>query len=756
MLWSRIRVLQYVLSVLIVTEVAAVVDLISRRVVFEKETLLISQSLISPVVGLVWSASTNVNLNFVAVVVLVHAFLSYSVGVIICSLKASGFVFISLTSSLIILTIVRNKWLRIAVPSFSIASLVASAILDLDTKTSPVTNILFCCGGGFSSFVYNYSVSNFRKKSTKKPLKVRVSASVVNCDYPKEVESPKTPSVSKSVVVEDIDETDNPLECIPSYFGTVATLESSSQLISSNSQEVPSTTPVISDCPECSMPCSKYCMETGQPHRLLIKFVHPDGLKKNSPSGKKSRVLPTHTGIGATSTIRPIQKTINWKRGDLIGQGGFGKVHIGLNVDTGELMAVKNVAFSKNDPTFSTKIKQLQNEIEIMKPLNHPHIIKYFFTEKSGSSINIFMEYAPGGSLHNLLQIFGPLCETTAVQYTYQLLVGLAHLHSKGIVHRDIKCANLLLTVEGLVKLADFGASVIVQEKVGQLRDVQGTACWMAPEVLTAQGHSWEADIWSTGCTVMEMLTGCVPWAHLSMTQLTIMRFLVDSSNPISVASIEKASIASQSFLLDCLRRDPTERPTASSLIEHHYFLEDDSRKPSNGSDSLSQLDTDSTIEVLEESGTSSRRKSSLISVGRNRFTSKRGLFGAQLGFNNGGNLTNPPGKSRLSRLPRRSGDSLGDLIVHSVCSSNRTSRSSASLCSPRTAISLGSFGRENNLNESIRVTAKKLEDWNKARKSVQAEDLRLRSSVCVSCTPSSSTARSNSTTVSCFSHYSL
>ena len=294
---------------------------------------------------------------------------------------------------------------------------------------------------------------------------------------------------------------------------------------------------------------------------------------------RRSRVR-LHHGVDDESSVKVIKKTLHWKKGDLLGQGGFGKVHIGLNTDTGELMAVKNVTFNMSDPNLQHKIKQLQQEIEIMKPLNHPHIIRYFFTEKDGSSINIFMEYAPGGSIQKLLRSFGPLDEATVVQYTYQILVGLAHLHSKGILHRDIKGGNVLITVEGQVKLADFGASTIVEESVALLKDVKGTPYWMAPEVISEQGHGWEADVWSTGCTVMEMLTADHPWKHLHKTQLQTMEYIVginiSDDEWISLPENVPFSQESKNFMLDCLCRNPSGRPSAQELIEHHFFMEDE------------------------------------------------------------------------------------------------------------------------------------------------------------------------------------
>eukprot|EP01064_Diplonema_japonicum_P030304 TRINITY_DN5132_c0_g2_i1.p1 TRINITY_DN5132_c0_g2~~TRINITY_DN5132_c0_g2_i1.p1 ORF type:complete len:893 (+),score=179.74 TRINITY_DN5132_c0_g2_i1:42-2720(+) len=342
-------------------------------------------------------------------------------------------------------------------------------------------------------------------------------------------------------------------------------------------------------CSACKTPLARYCSETGDLHppssfassKVPEVTFSETTLRKEregeQPKSSRSRVRANSftTNINNPSGVKIIKKTFNWKKGDLIGQGGFGTVHIGLNLETGELMAVKNVEFSSKDTNVVSKMKQLQKEIEIMKPLDHTHVVRYFFTERMGNSINIFMEYVPGGSLQKLLKTFGPLSETTVVQYTYQILLGLAHLHGQGIIHRDIKGANVLLTVEGTVKVADFGASAIVETK-DQITGVQGTPYWMAPEVISAQGHNWEADIWSLGCTVMEMLTAKPPWHHLKLTQVEVLQWIVgdmDHDPPIKVP--ENLTLASEMFLLDCLKRQPESRPSARQLIEHHYFTED-------------------------------------------------------------------------------------------------------------------------------------------------------------------------------------
>ncbi|KAJ9444126.1 Mitogen-activated protein kinase kinase kinase 2 [Diplonema papillatum] len=349
-------------------------------------------------------------------------------------------------------------------------------------------------------------------------------------------------------------------------------------------QDAPAENPPgrVPHCDKCQQPLSPFCPETGARHKAVVfieRLTSPTDSEAHCSNGsgsfptrqgRASRVRSDSIGINNPSAVRIIKKTIHWTRCQMLGQGAHGKVYKGLLQETGEFVAVKQVEFSTKDPNVQFRIKALQREIEIMKHLNHEHIVRYFFTESVNNSVNIFMEFVPGGSLQNLLGSSGPLQESTVVQYTYQILVGVAYLHMMNVIHRDIKGANVLLTVEGLIKLADFGASSIINSGI---EDVQGTPYWMAPEVIQATEQSWEADIWSLGCTVMEMLTAMHPWEHLGMTPMDTVAWVVDADHPIvTPPGVTKAS---EHFLRDCLKRNQTLRPSAQALIEHHYFLED-------------------------------------------------------------------------------------------------------------------------------------------------------------------------------------
>jgi serine/threonine protein kinase/WD40 repeat protein len=268
---------------------------------------------------------------------------------------------------------------------------------------------------------------------------------------------------------------------------------------------------------------------------------------------------------------------IRWKRAEMLGQGAFGVVYLGLNIDTGELMAVKQMA---TEEVSKRELGSLENEINLLRNLRHPNIVRYIGTELTNSALSIFLEYVPGGSLKALIDKFGALEESVARSYTRQLLLGLEYLHRNGIAHRDIKGANCLVGNDGVIKLADFGNSkhwrpvatnVTGGANFTQTGDIKGTPAWMAPEVVKDQSStiSWrKADIWSLGCTTLEMTTGKTPWSQFNNSVTVLYHLACQDTLPEYPTN---PSVELRTFLNLCFQRDPTVRPDATSLLLHPF-----------------------------------------------------------------------------------------------------------------------------------------------------------------------------------------
>ncbi|KAJ1678511.1 ATP binding, partial [Spiromyces aspiralis] len=258
---------------------------------------------------------------------------------------------------------------------------------------------------------------------------------------------------------------------------------------------------------------------------------------------------------------------IQWLKGKRIGKGSFGQVHIALNALNGEIIAVKQIripsldnANKKRRNKYEKQINQLYSEIGVLKDIEHENIVQYLGFDVSRSMMNIFLEYVPGGTVRSLTKEYGPLAEPVVNSFLQQILAGLEYLHSRNILHRDIKGANILVTEQGVCKISDFGIS----KKTNQSRraydrhtrvssNPEGTVFWMAPEAARSERFSAKVDVWSLGCVTIEMWTGQRPWVNMDETQV-IFRLAKTSEPPPLPADITEDG---NDFCKHCLQPNP-------------------------------------------------------------------------------------------------------------------------------------------------------------------------------------------------------
>ncbi|XP_009627909.1 mitogen-activated protein kinase kinase kinase YODA-like isoform X2 [Nicotiana tomentosiformis] len=256
-----------------------------------------------------------------------------------------------------------------------------------------------------------------------------------------------------------------------------------------------------------------------------------------------------------------------WKKGKLLGRGTFGHVYVGFNSDSGEMCAMKEVTLFTDDSKSKESAKQLAQEVALLSRLRHPNIVQYYGSEMVPDKLYIYLEYVSGGSIYKLLQEYGPFGETAIRSYTQQILSGLAYLHAKSTVHRDIKGANILVDPNGRIKLADFGMAKHITGHSCPL-SFKGSPYWMAPEVIkNSSGCNLAVDIWSLGCTVLEMATSKPPW---SQYEGVAAMFKIGNSKELP-AIPEHLSDEGKDFVRKCLQREPRSRPTAAELLEHPF-----------------------------------------------------------------------------------------------------------------------------------------------------------------------------------------
>ncbi|KAI4330835.1 hypothetical protein MLD38_029080 [Melastoma candidum] len=175
------------------------------------------------------------------------------------------------------------------------------------------------------------------------------------------------------------------------------------------------------------------------------------------------------------------------------------------------MCAMKEVTLFSDDAKSKESAKQLIQEINLLSQLQHPNIVQYYGSETVDDTLYIYLEYVSVGSIHRLLQEYGQLGELAIRSYTQQILCGLAYLHAKNTVHRDIKGANILVDPNSRVKLADFG----MQSTTFMSTFLQGKPSLDGPRgtvIKNESGCNFAVDIWSLGCRVLEMTTTKPPW----------------------------------------------------------------------------------------------------------------------------------------------------------------------------------------------------------------------------------------------------
>ncbi|KAI7833360.1 kinase-like domain-containing protein, partial [Kickxella alabastrina] len=213
------------------------------------------------------------------------------------------------------------------------------------------------------------------------------------------------------------------------------------------------------------------------------------------------------------------QRLTNYQLGNCIGRGQFGS-----------MVAVKQIALVGQDVDDMDDVMQ---EVDLLKSLSSPRIVRYYGFVKTDAHLNLVMEFVENGSLSATLKSFGSFPEKLVLAYAIKIIEGLVYLHGRDVVHCDLKACNILTTKKGNTKLTDFGVSLNLKlRKPGDESVVAGTPYWMAPEIIQLDGACMASDIWSLGCTIIELLTGKPPYSDL-MQMAALYRIVEDDHPPI-------------------------------------------------------------------------------------------------------------------------------------------------------------------------------------------------------------------------------
>ncbi|KAF4083895.1 hypothetical protein AMELA_G00122580 [Ameiurus melas] len=251
-----------------------------------------------------------------------------------------------------------------------------------------------------------------------------------------------------------------------------------------------------------------------------------------------------------------------------IGEGSTGVVCIAREKHSGRLVAVKMMDLRRQQ-----RRELLFNEVVIMRDYQHRNVVEMFKSALVEEELWVIMEYLQGGALTNIVSETR-LSEEQIATVCEAVLQALAYLHSQGVIHRDIKSDSILLSLDGRIKLSDFGFCAQISKDIPKRKSLVGTPYWMAPEVISKSPYGTEVDVWSMGIMVVEMVDGEPP--YFSETPVVAMKRLRDEPPP-TIRNIQQVSPMLKDFLDRMLTRDPVERASATDLLEHPFLLQSSS-----------------------------------------------------------------------------------------------------------------------------------------------------------------------------------
>lgn len=297
-------------------------------------------------------------------------------------------------------------------------------------------------------------------------------------------------------------------------------------------------------------------MNSGSNGKTISRTPTTTTTRIPSPAKKYGRMLNV-------SPPKPLSLD-DFEIGKKLGKGKFGKVYCVRHKETGFICALK--VMDKAEIVQYNLQKQFRREVEIQTSLNHPNLTKLYGHFHDEKRVYLLMEYLVYGELYKLLRSHGPFNDVIASRFVFQIADALNYLHDKQIIHRDLKPENILIGFNNVIKLTDFGWSIINPRGVKR-KTLCGTIDYLSPEMIRSREYDDKVDVWALGVLTYELIVGSPPFEE-DTKELTYKRIL---KNDIKFP--ETVSHDVKDLISKLLKYNPSERISMRDVMKHPWII---------------------------------------------------------------------------------------------------------------------------------------------------------------------------------------